>query len=62
MLQYHPKGSSSSSGKKGWFGKKKGYGNENGAYNRSASEIADRYRPRGGSANVELPNAYYNRK
>ena len=63
VLEYHPRGGAKGGkgGGKGWFGRKKGYGDEN-VYNRSASEIAERYRPRGSSANVELPNAYYNRK
>ena len=46
---------------KGWFGKKKG----GQPYTSNAAEIAERYRrPSDGQpmANIELPNAYYNRK
>lgn len=58
VLEYHPKGAK---GSKGWFGKssKSKYGDEN-VYNRSPAEIAERYRPRGTSVNVEMPNAYHN--
>ena len=58
-LEYHPKSANTSSGK-GWFGKKKG---SQQPYTSNAAEIAERYRrPTAPSADIELPNAYYNRK
>ena len=65
-LEYHPKSQapmSRNSQGKGWFGKKKGQQ----PYTSNAAEIADRYRrpsaaPTAPMANIELPNAYYNRK
>ena len=63
-LEYHPKSQAPMSrgggSSKGWFGKKKGQ-----PYTSNAAEIAERYRrPSDGQpmANIELPNAYYNRK
>ena len=63
VLEYQrrPLGRSAKGSGKGWFGKKKSFGDEN-VYNRTPAEIAERYRPQGASVNVELPNAYYNRK